>query len=289
MAKNLKNIIWLASYPKSGNTWFRVFLSNLLSKGEGQVNINELLSTPVASSRTLIDEHTGVSSADLTQKEVDDMLPEVYRKLAVETDEKMFLKVHDAWRRSPSGISVFPPEVTAAVIYFIRNPLDVAVSYSYHTGQNPLKVIELMNNTEYSLCSSKNKMYSQIMQPLSDWSGHIKSWVDDSKLPVLVIRYEDMVENTFITFKKAVLFAGIDKDDDAIKSALEASDINKLQKLEQEEGFREKPLGMKYFFRRGFYGNWREHLEEINVKDFIKAHKTFMERYGYISGNRITY
>ena len=289
MTKNLKNIFWLASYPKSGNTWFRVFLSNLLSEGNEPVSINELLSTPVASSRTLIDEYAGVSSADLTQHELENILPEVYRKLSEQIEERIFLKVHDAWRISPSGAPIYPPEVTAGVIYFVRNPLDVAVSYSFHTGQNPSQVVELMNNQDYSLCSSKNRLFSQILQPLSDWSGHIKSWVDDSGLPVLVIRYEDMLKKNFSTFKKAVHFTGIEKSDSAIKTALNASDISTLKKLEKEEGFREKPLGMKSFFRRGTSGTWHEHLDEKSVKRLIKAHNSFMERYGYITVKRITY
>ena len=65
-----RNIIWLASYPKSGNTWFRVFLTNLLSDSDTPANINDLTETSISSSRKLFDDYTGLSSADLTFEEI---------------------------------------------------------------------------------------------------------------------------------------------------------------------------------------------------------------------------
>ena len=71
MSSNGKNIIWLASYPKSGNTWFRIFLTNLLQKHTSPANINELTGGPIASSRQLFDELTGIDSSDLTFDEIE--------------------------------------------------------------------------------------------------------------------------------------------------------------------------------------------------------------------------
>ena len=71
---DLKKIVWLASYPKSGNTWFRVFLSNLLSKANQPVDINNLFAAPIASNRQLFDEATGLSSSDLTADEMNGLL-----------------------------------------------------------------------------------------------------------------------------------------------------------------------------------------------------------------------
>src|SRR6056297_2434972 len=80
-----KNTIWLASYPKSGNTWFRVFLSNLFSETPEPADINSLHETPIASARQPFDEATGLPSSDLTFEEVDHLRPEVYRFQANET------------------------------------------------------------------------------------------------------------------------------------------------------------------------------------------------------------
>ncbi|KAB2870631.1 MAG: sulfotransferase domain-containing protein, partial [Bacteroidales bacterium] len=94
---DLRKIVWLASYPKSGNTWFRVFLSNLLSESDQPADINNLYATPIASSRELFDEATGLSSAELTLDEIDILRPGVYSYAARNSKEILFQKVHDAW------------------------------------------------------------------------------------------------------------------------------------------------------------------------------------------------
>lgn len=282
MHKDLKKIVWLASYPKSGNTWFRVFLTNLFSERKIPVSINALHSTPIASSRSLFDDHTGVSSADLSQEEIEELRPEVYRRVALEANETVFHKVHDAWGLTPSGKPVFPSDVTKAVLYFIRNPLDVTVSFAFHGNKNPVEMVEEVNNPDNAFCHKPRRLYNQLMQPLSDWSGHVSSWVDESGLPVHVVRYEDMLDDTFTTFRDALRFVGIDKTDAEIRAAIAASDLKALAEMEQREGFREKPIGMKAFFREGKSGSWREHLDGSSVNKLVKKHRVIMERFGYL-------
>ena len=116
-----KNIIWLASYPKSGNTWFRVFLTNLLSNSDIPANINDLTETSISSSRKIFDEYTGLSSSDLTFSEIDSLRPEVYRMQSAESDELLFKKVHDKYYLTERGEPLFPTEITRGAIYFIPN------------------------------------------------------------------------------------------------------------------------------------------------------------------------
>ncbi|MCP5028332.1 MAG: sulfotransferase domain-containing protein, partial [Actinomycetia bacterium] len=78
----MKPIVWLASYPKSGNTWFRTFLANLLRDDEDPVDINELRTGSIASARNPFDIHTGLEASDLTQDEIDLLRPGVYRRMA---------------------------------------------------------------------------------------------------------------------------------------------------------------------------------------------------------------
>ncbi|HJX72016.1 MAG TPA: hypothetical protein VJ346_08695, partial [Bacteroidales bacterium] len=70
-----KKIVWLASYPKSGNTWFRIFLTNLLNHTNEPVDINNLYPSTIASSRSLFDEATGLESSDLTLDEIELLRP----------------------------------------------------------------------------------------------------------------------------------------------------------------------------------------------------------------------
>ncbi len=281
MNNELQKIVWLASYPKSGNTWFRIFLSNLLKENSDPVDINEMFSTPIASSRNFFDEKCGVSSADLIFNEIEDLRPEVYQLAASEAEDIIFSKVHDAWKVTPSGREMFPKEVTRAVIYFIRNPLDVAVSFAFHANKAPSEMVRQLNNKGNAFCQKSNRIYNQLKQELSDWSGHVNSWVNESGLPLIVLRYEDMLSDTLPTFQKALRFIGIEKHEIEIIKAIEASSFSKLQAFETKSGFREKPQHMEVFFRKGVSGNWDEHLSNSDVKTLTTKHKSLMEKYGY--------
>jgi hypothetical protein len=85
-----------------------------------------------------------------------------------------------------------------------------------------------------------------------------------------------------VTFRDALRFAGIERSDAEIRSAIAASQYQVLAEMEQREGFREKPIGMKSFFREGRSGSWREHLDKTSVNKLVKKHHMMMERFGYL-------
>jgi len=277
-----KKIVWLASYPKSGNTWFRVFLSNLLTHSDHPANINNLYATPIASNRELFDEATGISSSELTLDEIDILRPLVYQFYARISDDILYQKVHDAWIPNNEGKAIFPSEVTKGVIYFVRNPLDVAVSFSHHLGKSNEEVVKFMADNSYSFGSNQSRFHLQIRQQLLTWSEHIRSWVDESKLPILVIRYEDMKTNTFETFKKTVEFLELSASNDDIQKAIDFSDIKELQKQEANQGFKEKPTKATSFFRKGIVGSWRSELTSKQIHQICNDHKEMMIRFGYL-------
>jgi len=279
---DLRKIVWLASYPKSGNTWFRVFLSNLLSKENNPVDINSLYATPIASNRELFDEATGLSSSDLTPEEIDNLRPGVYEYAAQNTKELLFQKIHDAWLMTESGEPMFSKKVTRSVIYFVRNPLDIAVSFSNHLSK-PLDVTaRLMADESYAFSNTPNRLHNQLRQRLLTWSGHVHSWVDKSDLPIIVLRYEDMKADTYLYFSKAVDFIGIKTTNAEIKRAISHSDIKEMQKQEAEKGFKEKPANAPAFFRKGIAGSWRTELPEVLIKSICNDHREMMVRFGYL-------
>lgn len=283
---DLRKIVWLASYPKSGNTWFRVFLSNLLSESDQPADINNLHATPIASSRELFDEATGLSSAELTLDEIDILRPGVYSYAARNSKEILFQKVHDAWLLTSTGKAMFNLDVTRAVIYFIRNPLDVAISFSNHLNKSLEQTVGVMADNSYAFNSSQNKLHIQLRQRLLSWSNHVKSWVDESDLPVLVIRYEDMKSDPFNTFSKAIDFIGISKSEQSIRRAIQFSDFKEIQKQEAEKGFKEKPAKVKTFFRKGIAGAWKDEMPEDLVKQICTDHAEIMKRFGYLDESR---
>ncbi|MBN1413645.1 MAG: sulfotransferase domain-containing protein [Bacteroidales bacterium] len=277
----LKKIVWLASYPKSGNTWFRAFLTALLNPDDQAIDINNMLPSTIASSRQLFDELAGVPSADLTPEEINCLRPLVYRQYALESDETIYQKVHDAFILLPSGEPLFPADITKAVIYFIRNPLDIAVSFSHHLSISIHKTIAIMNNPTYAFCQRIDKLHNQLRQHLSTWSGHVKSWVDDSGLPLLVIRYEDMHKNPVDTFYQAVSFIGLSNCRNEIETALNKTSFAQLKKQEYEKGFSEKNPNSINFFRKGIVSDWINVLTREQVKQVIDAHGNMMKRFEY--------
>ena len=278
-----KKIVWLASYPKSGNTWFRAFLTALLNPENPSVDINNMYRATIASSRQLFDEMTGVSSADLGPDEIDRLRPLVYRQNALESDEMIYHKIHDAWTLLPGGEPLIPTDVTRAVLYFIRNPLDVVVSFAHHLSTGIDKTIYIMNNPEYTFCQRTDRLHNQLRQKLLTWSGHVKSWVDNSGLPVLVLRYEDMSAHPSETFTKAAVFIGLSPSSQEVETALEHCSFARLKQQEEEKGFSEKSARSASFFRKGAVGDWHDMLTRGQVERIVKAHSEIMNRFGYLS------
>lgn len=276
------NIVWLASYPKSGNTWFRVFLTNLLENRDTPANINNLYPTVIASSRILFDEISGLPSAELTQFEIDYIRRENFIYESRNSENIIYHKIHDAWIILPDGKPLIPYEATKCVLYFIRNPLDVVISFSNHLGKDIDFTIEIMNNPDYAFCKNTNKLYNQTRQKLLTWSMHVDSWVNQSKLPILVVRYEDMVTNTFQTFKSIIKFLGLPNSDEQIKKAIEFSSFEILKKQEEKNGFNEKSMKTKYFFRKGKINEWKKKLKTRQIQKIINTHEKIMKQFGYL-------
>jgi hypothetical protein len=280
--KDLKNIVWLASYPKSGNTWFRAFLTALNLGEKDFLDINHLYDSTIASSRELFDELAGVYSSDLSMDEIDQLRPKIYHQSALEADDLIYHKVHDAWTLTKNGEPLFALEITRAVIYIIRNPLDVAVSFSHHLGVSIDRTIEFMNNIDYSFCSRNDRLQLQFRQKLLSWSGHVKSWTEQSRLPIMVIRYEDMKENPVNTFSKAFSFLGINTTPEKIAEAVNISSFENLKKQEEEKGFLEKSIRSNAFFRKGIAGAWKEVLSDEQAQKIMSHHGDVMRQFNYL-------
>ncbi len=281
--KDNHKIIWIASYPKSGNTWFRIFLSNLLADRDNPIHINDLIKTPIASSRNSFDYITGVPSEDLTHREIDILRPKVYIYLSKFANKTLFKKVHDAYTYLADGRPLFPSEASKAVIYIVRNPIDVAISMAHYNGSSYEKMIKVLNDPNYAFCAKTNKLFEQLRQKLGDWSYHVNSWTKQSNIPVLTIRYEDMKNNAYNTFKKAVEFLELDKSKDTIQKAINFSDLSILQEQEKEVEFNENSMHANYFFRKGYIGEGKYIYNKQEINTIINKHKNIMKNFHYIN------
>ena len=130
----MSNIVWIASYPKSGNTWMRAFLSNLLSAGPRVQNINNLgefcnNESNAMYYRSLFEP----ALADVPAAAIAKIRAEVQKNIALKKAGTTFLKSHN-YMGSYDGYPLHNPQLTAGWIYIVRNPLDVVISMTHHYG-----------------------------------------------------------------------------------------------------------------------------------------------------------
>lgn len=279
----MSGLFWLASYPKSGNTWMRVFLNNYWADGDAPVDINQLEHTPLINARWLFDDALQIDSGDLTPAEIDALRPAYYRRFsAMVAIENRFCKIHDAFRCLPNGEPMFPLSATLGVIYLIRNPLDVAVSYAHHNHGTVDEAIDYMADEEHTLFGDESTQLKQLHQRMLSWSNHVRSWVDQSPHRLHVVRYEDMLAQPIDAFTQVIQFIGGDESPERIEKAVRFSAFERLKRQEDEHGFSENAVTTNTFFRKGEVGDWRNQLTSTQVERLLADHGEMMERFGYL-------
>ncbi|MDO9414097.1 MAG: sulfotransferase domain-containing protein [Pseudolabrys sp.] len=297
--------IWLASYPKSGNTWFRMLLANLASDSDTPADINELPRRGhIASSREPFDHVTLLDSGLLTDDEIDSLRPLVHAELAqgnlddednidTEAPPVHFIKTHDAYTRTVTGEPLLAGRLGAdGAILIVRDPRDVASSWANHQSCSLDDAITFMNSNNAEMSGGRrDRIFNQFRQILPGWSGYIESWLEQRDIPIHLVRYEDMKADTAMSLARALAFARYDVSLDAIKRAVRLADFTELQRQERAKGFREAPRAQRdgNFFRRGEAGAWREELTPEQVARIENEHAPMMRRLGYVpvtSGKR---
>ena len=270
-------ILWLASYPKSGNTWLRMFLANLRADGDSPVRINALGTSPMAAGRDLFVDATGLESSELTPQETRRLRPLVYAWLSSRANAIVQCKIHDALVVGDQLI--IEPDATFGAVYIVRNPLDVAVSFADHMAMSIDAMIERMESDEFRI---GGRGRPQLQQHLGSWSGHVSSWVDATSIPVLTVRYEDMMASPFETFAGVAAFANLPADEARIRRAIDFSSFAEARRQEDSGGFVERLPGSTLFFRRGQVGGWRQDLTAEQAARIVARHSAVMERLGYL-------
>lgn len=275
---------WLASYPKSGNTWLRLALGSFKAGGASpDLGIQEGLA-PIASARAPFEAALDVESSDLTHAEVAKLRPRQYEEEARLASEPLLRKVHDAWSRTPAGEPLFPPGITLRAVYIVRDPRDVAPSLANHLNLPVDEAIDFMASPRACLSLSLESLGSQLTQRLLSWGGHVQSWLC-APLPagtLLLLRYEDMLADPATAIARVAVHLGWPHDPDLARAAAEATRFDRLQAAEKATGFRGRPPAMDAFFRRGVAGGWRDTLSAEQVSRIEAAHGAVMADLGYL-------
>ena len=278
-----KNIIWLVSYPKSGNTWVRIFLQHIIGNVSTDTGVIPSLSDiPIARNRVLIDRLLGIASSNLTANEIKDLLPAVYRELSAQNTGIQALKVHDSFGTTSMGEPIFPYEITHTAIYIVRNPLDIVVSYSFHTGIPFASIIDQLNDPMFEISRSLQGLKPQVIQHLGSWSEHVSGWTQQKKVPIIILTFEQLLKNSSMVFRNLLDQLKIPYEEKTFGMALEACDFSRLKKQEAENGFREKPLQAQSFFRSGKLDDYSNYLSNDQIQQVTNNHYHVMDEFGYL-------
>ncbi len=279
-----QGILWIASYPKSGNTWTRAFLNNLLKimqdEDEGTPqDINKMNEYTVWDISAKPYEHIlEKPPKDVERSEIARVRPQVQAQIAERTDGLAMVKTHHALVLD-RGHPTINFEVTSGAIYVVRNPLDVAVSFAAHLGSPIDRAIEEMEIRNLETGVSETSVY----EVYGSWSQHVESWTRKPHRAIHVMRYEDMLENTALVFGALARHLLLAPTAEQLDLAIQRSSFDELKKQEDEAGYREKPDSAERFFRAGKAGEWRHQLTRRQVRRVVKAHHEQMARFGYLT------
>jgi hypothetical protein len=272
------NIVWLASYPKSGNTWLRAFLANLVADGSEPVPLVELPQYCEDEARPeLFSALAGRPSTELSFEQICELRPRVHADIAARSPGTRLVKTHNC-----AGLidrhPLHNPAVTAGAIYVLRNPLDVAVSMTHHFGLSVDGAIDRLGDDR--VATANDALF--VTQVLGSWSHHVRSWADLAGPRTLVLRYEDMARDPVGQFARAARLVGMGEDRARIRRAVKHSSFETLAAMEERDGFAEASDRTSRFFREGASGQWREVMTPSQVARVVEDHRVQMTRFGYL-------
>ncbi len=278
------NIIWVGSYPKSGNTWTRIFLSNILENIAAEKTVEYSINSLARWSKrdAALRHYTrrlDKPIEQVTAAEIAALRPEIQASIAREAAVPIYVKTHNAVARV-EGFPTINFDVTKGAIYLVRNPLDVAISYSHHLGISVDETIEYMADPNATTSIYNDKLIYEFM---SSWSLNVASWFSVSDRPVLIVRYEDMINAPQRTFGRIISFLGLEVSDAQLNQAIENASFGKVSQQEAKHGFIERPTSSTRFFRSGKIGQWKTELSQAQITRIIQTHSAMMMRCGYLS------
>ena len=276
-------IIWIASYPKSGNTWLKLFLKSYFSSLNTSFSINSKIDDffsvetfPISKKFKMLDIDYK-SFSDIAKNWVN------MQSLINLNNKTNYTKTHNAMC-SINNYDFTDNENTLGAIYIVRDPRDIAISYSVFLG---LKLDDTINFMLSPLCYEEdvfeNIKYKKSI--MGNWAFHYNSWKNYKSREVIIVKYEDMLNEPNETFFQILSFLkkidNIEINKQKMHEAINQTSFENLKKLEIKEGFDENPNN-KSFFRKGKIGEWKEILNKNQQKRIEKEFKNEMKELGYL-------
>lgn len=275
-------IIWIASYPKSGNTYIRSFLSSYYFSTNGEFDFELLKNIKQFPDKYFFDKKiSNIESA------IKSYLPA--QKKIFENGKVKFLKTHSLlglYKGHPFTI----PEYTLGAIYIVRDPRNLLTSLMNHYSLSDQEALEFLIDNNRDI-HNDDKDFSSYAY-LGNWGKHYESWSKTNKYRKLIINYEDLRNNKHNIFRDVIIFVNtlLNRteriDVKKLEKAIETTNFNVLKKKEKNEGFIESVKDLegnkKTFFNKGFDNNWRKNKNKKSIKIIEQKFKKQMVELGYL-------
>lgn len=267
-----QKITWIASYPRSGNTWVRTLLSAYANAGE--CSINQIMQTGDKNPE-FYEEILETSISNWLPFDQAMIKPAAMMRLLERAQGNVMLKTHDA-NLALAGVSLIPQHLTHAAIYMVRDPRDVALSLQNHYNTSTLdEAVDRMLDDEYVSRHANQGLYDVQLS----WKTHIRSWMQQCPYPVYALRYEDLLQDTEKVFSEIVQFLKLGFDKGLIQESIKSCTFDNLQGQEKAEGFREN-VGRQFFFK-GQMQRWKTEMPKKLQDKIWKACGEEMKSLGY--------
>ncbi|RTE86086.1 MULTISPECIES: sulfotransferase domain-containing protein [Gammaproteobacteria] len=270
---------WLASYPKSGNTWLRVVLSaafQLTQESKIPEQVLNIKNSEGLTHRSQLESILGLPLKHLDSKQ---FRTAIYHGLKENMcrNRTHFHKTHEQYFLDELRVISGGELPVEKVIYCVRNPVDVAVSFSEHMDTGYERACETLcgnqsGNTKYSI---------SLPYHLGSWQEHVESWTLNTK-HILVVRYEDLCDKPLEEYRKVLDFVEFNVSDEQLKEIVQLATFSNLQRNESQHGFLEKPTRLRKFFNKGVVGRGKELLSDDLQQKITSANRRVMERFGYL-------
>ena len=260
-------IIWLASYPKSGNTWVRSLLSTYYYSKNGNFNFELLKNIDVYPQQKYfdvkIDKPGEINSYwDVSQEKI------------ISAKKIKILKTHNSLLEL-NGKNFTKPQYTLGIIYIVRDPRNVITSLKNHYDLDYEQSLDFMLNEKKYIYDIREKNDYSDFHFLSSWSNHYKSWINNNLFKKMVIKYEDLENDTSKTLKNLIIYTNslfqVNEKIDEIKinNCIKTTNFEILKHKEKKEGFPENVRSKKTnkkidFFHLGPKNKW----EKVVPKEF---------------------
>lgn len=292
-----KNIFWISSYPKSGNTLVRAILTGLFFSNNGKVKFENMRHIGLFETTRRLNFIKTINKDDFYNLGDLKILSKYWQKIQINQELKItngfgFLKTHSCLVSIKNNFFT-TSDITKGYIYIVRDPRDLCISWAEHSNYsidqsidflcNPLSVLKWINKSKYSMMPK----HIFPLQFISSWSEHVKSWTGNNiKVPKLIIKYEDLILDKETVIRKIMKFFNenfgmkINNSETKFKNILETTNFNYMKSKEIKNGF-DEAMPWSNFFREGKKEQWKDILnkaQQRKINDNLGKH---MSKFDY--------